>query len=226
MRSVVLLSAGLDSSVNLAKAAAETEVVAALTFDYGQKAASKEIECAGTMAEHYGIAHSVIKLDFLKTPQSSLTGPESIPSISEDDLENEGLTAVSAASVWVPNRNGVFVNVGAAIAESFQAGLLVAGFNKEEAASFPDNSAGFVKAVNHALSFSTRSPVVLTSYTQELDKTEIIILGLKLNAPLDLVWSCYAADRSMCGVCESCVRFKRAARRADAAHLIEGRFAS
>ncbi|MFA5867721.1 MAG: 7-cyano-7-deazaguanine synthase QueC [Actinomycetota bacterium] len=225
MRSIVLLSAGLDSSVNLAMAAAETEVVTALTFDYGQKAAAKEIERAKAMAKRYSITHSVIDLSFLRTPLSALTGPESVPTISENDLKNGGKTAASAASVWVPNRNGVFVNVGAAVAEASQAGLLVAGFNEEEAVSFPDNSADFVDAANRAFSFSTRGRVVLTSYTQELVKAEIIALGLELNAPFDLIWSCYKAEELMCGVCESCARFKRAARQAGAAYLIEGRFA-
>ncbi len=44
--SIVLLSGGLDSAVNLFAASQETAVSLALTFNYGQKAAEKEIECA------------------------------------------------------------------------------------------------------------------------------------------------------------------------------------
>lgn len=225
MKSVVLLSAGLDSAVNLAKAAAETEVVACITFNYGQKAGAKEIEQAAAMSKRYGIAHSVINLDFLKTSASSLTGPGPLPKLSESDLEDPGKTAVTAQAVWVPNRNGVFINAGAAVAEADGAELLVAGFNAEEAASFPDNSAEFVDASNGALSFSTRRRVWLKSYTLKLVKSEIITLGLELDAPFDLVWSCYDSGDYMCGVCESCIRFKRAVRQAGAAYLSEGRFA-
>ncbi len=224
MRSVILLSAGLDSAVNLAKASSETEVVAAITFDYGQKAAAPEITRAKAMAELYDIPHTVIDLGFLSTRLSALTGHTPIPSITEGDLKDADKTAASAAAVWVPNRNGVFVNAGAAVAEAENAKLLVAGFNEEEAASFPDNSADFVEASNKALYYSTHNHIVVTSYTLELAKSEIISLGLELNAPLDLVWSCYKTEELMCGVCESCVRFKRAARQADAAYLIEGRF--
>jgi 7-cyano-7-deazaguanine synthase len=224
MKSVVLLSAGLDSTVNLAKAVAETEVLAAITYFYGQKAAVREMDRAGSIAEHYGIPHAIIDLGCLPPSESSLTGPGAIPELKISELDDAALTAASAAAVWVPNRNGVFINVGAAIAEANLAELLVVGFNAEEAATFPDNSSEFVAATNLALSFSTRARVTLTSYTQDLLKADIIKLGLDLKAPLELVWSCYTAGDIMCGVCESCARFKRAARQAGAAFLIEGRF--
>ncbi len=225
MRSVVLLSAGLDSTVNLAKAARETDIVAAVTFDYGQRAAALEITRAKAMADLYHVEHSVISLSFLKTTDNALTGSDPVPAVSEADLADNDNTAGPASTVWVPNRNGVFVNAGAALAESHQAELLVAGFNKEEAASFPDNGPEFVEASNRALFYSTKNHVAVTSFTLDLVKSEIIALGLELNAPFDLIWSCYEAGDLMCGVCESCVRLKRAARQADAAYLIEGRFA-
>ncbi len=43
---IVLLSGGLDSAVNLKLAADETGVRLALTFDYGQRAAAREIAAA------------------------------------------------------------------------------------------------------------------------------------------------------------------------------------
>jgi len=43
-----------------------------------------------------------------------------------------------------------------------------------------------------------------------LDKDEIVRLGLKIQAPLEYSWSCYTAGPLPCGVCESCMRRKRA----------------
>jgi 7-cyano-7-deazaguanine synthase len=225
MKSVVLLSAGLDSAVNLAQAVALTEVAAVITFDYGQKAAAREIERSRAMAQRYKLSHSVICVDFLNNSPSALTSSNPVPRLSENDLDTSTKTADAASSVWVPNRNGVFVNAGAAIAEQMGANLVIAGFNAEEAITFPDNSAEFVSASNLALSFSTNGTVTLKSYTLELVKSEIMSLGMQLKAPLDLVWSCYSGDDKMCGVCESCARFKRAAGQAGAEHLLEGRFA-
>jgi 7-cyano-7-deazaguanine synthase len=43
-----------------------------------------------------------------------------------------------------------------------------------------------------------------------LRKSEIVRLGVKLNAPLELTWSCYSRHDRACGVCDSCVLRLRA----------------
>jgi 7-cyano-7-deazaguanine synthase len=37
-----------------------------------------------------------------------------------------------------------------------------------------------------------------------MHKGEIVRLGLELNAPFDLTWSCYSQQDRACGVCDSC----------------------
>ncbi|UCC68708.1 MAG: 7-cyano-7-deazaguanine synthase, partial [Armatimonadota bacterium] len=106
--------------------------------------------------------------------------------------------------------------IGAAFAEGLEADTIVAGFNAEEAATFPDNSAEFVAACNAALRFSTRREVRLLSYTQDLAKAEIVRLGLRIHAPLACIWSCYLGGREHCECCESCARLERALREAEA----------
>jgi 7-cyano-7-deazaguanine synthase len=131
--------------------------------------------------------------------------------------------------VWVPNRNGVFINLAAAFAESLEASLIITGFNAEEAATFPDNSPQYVEAINEALSFSTQNQVQVFSPTQNLNKTEIVNLGLQLALPWELVWSCYKEGDSagrMCGECESCRRFMRATQAAGVWDRVKERFAN
>ena len=50
-KAVILLSSGLDSVVSLYKAKENFEIMLALTFDYGQKSAYEEINCAKKIAK-------------------------------------------------------------------------------------------------------------------------------------------------------------------------------
>lgn len=212
LRSIVLLSSGLDSTVNFCKALRETEVVLSLTFDYGQKSAKREMAQAKKISEKFGVACRVIQLDWLKgITQTSLVDPDiNVPHLALSDLDDREITLKSAAAVWVPNRNGVFIHIAAAIAEAMGAELIVVGFNAEEAKTFPDNSHEFIDRVNRSLEFSTLTKPKVICYTASLNKREIVQLGRELNAPFELMWSCYEAGEEMCKRCESCLRFVRA----------------
>lgn len=212
MKSVVLLSGGLDSAVSLAQALLDSEVVLCLTMDYGQKAARKEIAAAAALAAHYNVPHRVVELPFLKQiTRTSLVEQEAhVPELSLEALENPDVAKATAAAVWVPNRNGLFINIAACFAEALGCQQVVTGFNREEAATFPDNSLDFIDAANRALRFSTLSGVRVISYTARLSKAEIVALGKRLGVPWNLIWSCYHGGETMCGRCESCLRFARA----------------
>ena len=215
---IALLSAGLDSSVALALAKEQGTLIAlALTFDYGQKAASQEIRQAQRLAAFWQIPHKVIALPFFsEKSQSSLlktTPSQPIPELNLKDLEDRVQTLQSAKSVWVPNRNGVFLEIAACFAEQLEVEKVIVGFNREEASTFPDNSISYRKALTEALSFSTSNQVEIISPTEELDKTEIVKKALALKIPLEFLWSCYHDGNQMCGTCESCMRLKRALKR-------------
>jgi 7-cyano-7-deazaguanine synthase len=216
MKSVVLLSGGLDSTVSLAHALRESEVDLCLTMDYGQRSAAREINSASAIAEYYDLNHMVVDLPFLRkiTFSALVNTSKAVPNPSADLLDDPQAALDSAEAVWVPNRNGLFINAAASFAEALDCGLIVTGFNREEARTFPDNSPAFVKAANEALAFSTRNRVRVVSYTQRLDKIEIVQLGKKLNVPWRLIWSCYHGGSAMCGTCESCLRFFRAMKEA------------
>ena len=204
MKGIAILSGGLDSTVSLAVAVRKMEVVLALTFDYGQRAARREREAAARIAKRYRIAHRVIGIPWL----AGLTRTALVN--RRATLPRHEMSVRSAKAVWVPNRNGVFIEIAAAHAESMGAARLVTGFNREEAATFPDNSKAYVGAVNRSLSYSTANGVRVVSYTIDLDKKAIVRLARRLDAPLDLVWPCYEGGRTWCGSCESCLRSLRA----------------
>lgn len=210
---VILLSGGLDSAYNLWKAKAEgVDIRLALTFDYGQRASSKEIETAKALTHKLNIKHQVIEITWFSSfSRSSLINrEEKVPVGEEVAMDDLNQSFKTAARVWVPNRNGIFLNIAAGFAEGLSAEAVIPGFNKEEAATFPDNSQEFQEALENSFRLSTAHGMRVFSYSTSLTKTEIVRDGKALNLPFAQLWPCYFANEKICGECESCLRFKRA----------------
>lgn len=187
---VVLLSGGLDSGVAAARFVADGgRVLASLCFDYGQRAAARER--APWLADVAARGGSAL-----------VSGGGALPT---GTVERPG-DAASAAKVWVPARNAVFVAIGAAYAEALGAACVVAGFNREEAATFPDNSAAFLAAASAFLAHGTRAGVRVVSPTIDMDKAAIVAAARALGFAAGDFWSCYEGGERPCGRCESCLR--------------------
>lgn len=205
-KSIILLSGGLDSLVSLGLAKEELNITLAITFDYGQKSANDEISASEKICKYYNLKHEIIKLDFLeKITNTALVSSSQIP--SGQSLKDE---KQSAKSVWVPNRNGLFLNIAGAYADSFGYNHIVIGANKEEAQTFPDNTKEFIDSVNQEFKHSTNvHPKVVTPLINYV-KNDIVMLALSNNIPLELTMSCYQGGGRHCGICESCTRLKHA----------------
>ena len=203
-KSLILLSSGLDSLVALGMCREEYGIELALTFDYGQKSAKYEIENSKKICEYYEIEHKIITLDWLKDiTKTALVSEKDVP------FDNFG-TKDSAKSVWVPNRNGLFLNIAAAFADSFGYNYIIFGANKDEGATFPDNTEQFRADITEVFKSSTlQKPEViapLINYT----KDDIVKIAIEKSIPLEYVRSCYTSSVKHCGKCESCNHLKRA----------------
>ncbi len=212
MRAVTLLSGGLDSVVATAAARREHEVALALVFDYGQRAAQREIAAAQQVAQTLEIEHAVITLPWLAaiTQTSLVERGEQLPQADPESLDEPPTARAAADAVWVPNRNGLFVNIAACYCEALECQGIICGFNAEEGASFPDNTLDFVHAAEQCFAYSTRGGLHVISPTINLTKREIVELGYRISAPLDLIWSCYGGGAEHCWSCPSCLRLRRA----------------
>lgn len=212
MKAVVLLSGGLDSAVNLYWAAREYELTMAMFFDYGQRAASQELKAATWLCSQVRISLKEMKLPWLRriTHTGLVNTMESLSVIRADQLDDAVATAASAQKVWVPNRNGLFINMAASYADAYGIERIIVGFNAEEGASFPDNTLEFIERSNAALALSTQIHPKVESFTIAMNKTEIVRQGLKLGLDPQRTWSCYEGDMQACGICESCLRKIRA----------------
>ncbi len=201
---VILMSGGLDSVVSLACALDDYDVKLALTFDYGQKSVEQEIRASRKVCNHYGIVHKVIKLDWLENiTQSALVSDGEVPT---DEL----CTEKSMKAVWVPNRNGLFLNIAASFADSYEFTHIIFGANAQEARTFSDNSQEFIDKINLSVASSTLAKPIVVAPLINLYKDDIVKLALEKAVPLSLVRSCYNNSLSNCGKCESCLNLKKA----------------
>jgi 7-cyano-7-deazaguanine synthase len=204
-KAIVLLSGGLDSAVALGRILTVCQVAMTLTFNYGQRASGRELKASTALAQHYELPHQVIPLPWLAQclpdtmdfqPSFELAAAETDAPPMDPDAE--------AASVWIPNRNGLFLNIAASFAEALGAQYIVFGANADEARNFPDNTQAFRDRMNDVLALSTLNHVQVLTPVGDLTKAEIMETGLQLGVPLETIWSCYEAGPVQCGVCPSC----------------------
>ncbi len=206
---VALLSGGLDSGVAAALFAQEggNRLSLCLFFDYGQRAREREATASSALAERWGAPWLRVALPWLGE-LAQRSGSRLVPGtglLPQGTAVRPG-DAASAEAVWVPARNAVFVAAAAAYAESLHAGFVVAGFNCEEAVTFPDNSPQFLTAASAFLALGTRHGVLVTSPTLAWDKAQIVAVARELGFLPGDFWSCYEGGQAPCGSCESCLR--------------------
>lgn len=203
-KGIILLSGGLDSLVSLGLGMQKYGISLALTFDYGQKALEQEISTSKNICDYYKIEHKVIKLDWLKNvTHTALVEDKELPE-GIDNPED------SAKSVWVPNRNGLFLNIAGSFADGNDYDYIIIGANKEEGQTFPDNTQEFIDRINAEFEFSTQKHPKVVAPLINYDKNDIVKQAIEHNIPLEFVRSCYSNGKKHCGKCESCTRLKNA----------------
>lgn len=203
-KGIILLSGGLDSLVSLGIGIEKYGISLALTFDYGQKAVEQEISTSKNICDYYKIEHKVIKLDWLKeVTHTALVSNEDLP----EGIDNP---KQSAKSVWVPNRNGLFLNIAGSFADGNDYDYIIIGANKEEGQTFPDNTQEFIDKIDAEFEYSTQKHPKVVAPLINSDKNDIVKLALEHKIPLEFVRSCYASGEKHCGKCESCTRLKNA----------------
>ena len=210
MKAISVLSGGLDCTV-ATSAYANDYYIHAITFNYGQKSFKQELKASKEICKKMNWTHEVIDLPWLsKISTYSLNTSEDIPEVKEDELDDLEKSKSSASSVWVPARNMVFTSIATSYAESIGAEIIIVGWDREEAATFPDNSKEFLNAFNELIEIGSPDNIKIEAPAIDLNKEEIVELGVKVGAPMELSYSCYAGREKHCGVCESCMRRKRA----------------
>lgn len=209
-KAISVFSGGLDCTV-ATSVFSKSHKIHAITFNYGQKAYKRELKASKEICKKMNWTHEIIDLPWLANiSNSSLNTNEKIPELSAEDLDNLKISQESANSVWVPARNTVFTSIALSYAESIGASSIIVGWNSEEGATFPDNSKGYMEKFNELIKEGSPENIIIEAPLIDLNKEEIIKLGVEYDAPMELSYSCYKGEGKQCGICESCMRRKLA----------------
>ncbi len=199
---ICLVSGGLDSCVTLAVAASRGLALALLHVTYGQPTANRETRAFHEIADCFPVARRMaVDISHLRMiGGSALTDPNM--ELPEGQLDRVGIPAS-----YVPFRNGNLLSIATSWAETLGGRYIFVGAVEEDSSGYPDCRSSFFEAFNRAIEVGTRPETRIKIETPllHLRKKEIVELGIQLNAPLHLTWSCYVGRDRACGVCDSCL---------------------
>ena len=207
----VSFSGGVDSTTCLGIAVNKygKDNVSTLSVYYGQKH-NKELECAKKIADYYGVNHYEMDLsNIMSFSNCSLLSHSTEKILHKSYSEQLKETGGNPVSTYVPFRNGLFLSSVAALALSIYPNQQVevyCGMHADDAAgnAYPDCSAEFNEAMTKAIKLGTNGFINVVSPLVNLNKANVVKIGLQLKVPYELTWSCYEGNECACGTCGTC----------------------
>lgn len=205
-QALVLLSGGMDSAALLFHVRHRLGVrnVRALSFAYGQKHA-REIESARWQAQAAGVTeHRVVDLtcmrDLIGNASALIGAGAAVP-------ENEHLAREQRQQppTYVPNRNLVFLSIGASWAESAGVGDLFYGAQAGDEVGYWDCTPDFVEQLNRLLGLNRGRMVRVHAPFVGKSKAAVLREGRELGVDFGHTWTCYRGSMTPCRTCSSCV---------------------
>lgn len=202
-KAIVLVSGGMDSLVTAAIAATREDKLYFLHFSYGQRTETKERWCFEELSRYYNAkAAKVIDYRWLAEIGGSSLLIEGAPIKSLKD---------GIPDSYVPFRNATMLCAAISWAEVIEAQHIYIGAVEEDSSGYPDTREVFFNAMNQVIKYgSVNNQITIETPVLHKTKKEIVELGLSLNAPFDLSWSCYISADEACGKCPSCLLRLRA----------------
>jgi 7-cyano-7-deazaguanine synthase len=198
----------MDSAVCAALAARDYHAYA-LHFSYGQRTEQRELESARGVAEAMRFKDFLhLKIDiFRRIGGSALTDA----SIAVPKAPQQEPIGHSVPVTYVPFRNAHFLSAAVSWAEVLGAGTIMIGAVEQDSSGYPDCRPAYYEAFQQLIRTGTKeADIEVATPLIHMRKKEIVALGLELNAPFNLTWSCYSGADEACGECDSCVLRLRA----------------
>lgn len=210
MKALVLSSGGVDSTTALALAVSRygKDNVIALSVSYGQKH-DKEILAAKAVSAFYGVEQLFLDLSKIFQYSNCSLLQQSTEEIPEESYARqiEKTEGEKPVSTYVPFRNGLFLSSAASIALSKDCSVILYGAHADDSAGFayPDCSPMFNDAMNQAIFEGSGHQLKVEAPFVNMTEAEVVKMGLELNAPYELTWSCYEGKDVPCGKCGTCI---------------------
>ncbi len=201
---LVLFSSGIDSTAVLYWAKNNYENVYAMIVDYDQKH-NIETKMAKRIVEKLDIKYKMINFSLKDISLSALIDEDkTIPDSLSSSKNSDGVPFT-----YVPFRNGIFLSLAAAFAESNSINDIATGFNLIDTPDYPDTTEAFTKKMEDAINEGTSASITgkkfkILAPLIKKTKAEIIQFGLDNGADFSYSISCYRGEEMPCGKCPSC----------------------
>ncbi|MDG2170459.1 MAG: 7-cyano-7-deazaguanine synthase QueC [Opitutales bacterium] len=204
MKTVIVYSGGLDSTVLLYHLLATGDSVSTLAVNYGQRH-SKELKQAKAITSKLGIEHREVDLTSINQLLGGSSLTDSSISIPQGHYEEDNMK-----STVVPNRNMILLSLATGWAVSKKAECVSYAAHSGDHAIYPDCRNEFAEALDKAIRLADWQEVYLNRPFVDLTKADIVKLGSELNVPFEQTWSCYEGQDVHCGRCGTCIERREA----------------
>jgi len=203
MKTILIYSGGLDSTVLLYSLRHDGHEVRCLGIDYGQRH-RRELDAGENICRRIGAEYRIADLTAIRPllAGSSQTSDIGVP---------EGhYTEESMKLTVVPNRNMIMLSVAIGWAVSLKYDAVAYAAHGGDHAIYPDCRPEFIRAMDTVAGLCDWHKVRLLTPFADKTKADIARLGASLNVPFEKTWSCYKGGKLHCGRCGTCVE-RRAA---------------
>lgn len=205
MKTVLIYSGGLDSTVLLYELLAAGDVVSPLLFDYGQRHRVELNAALNSLDEadrRYGALLDEVQVCTL--PLRTLFAGSDSSQLSSTPVPEGHYADESMKQTVVPNRNMIMLSIAAGYALSIGATRVAYAAHAGDHAIYPDCRPKFVDAMSRAFSLMDWRGMDLHAPYLGQSKTDIVARGVALEVPFGLTWSCYKGGEVHCGLCGTC----------------------
>lgn len=186
MTTALLLSGGMDSIA----IAYWKQPDFAFTIDYGQLAASREIDVSKQVCDEIGIKHHILNID--------------LKSLGSGDLLGVSADKHAPASDWWPYRNQILITLAAMYGIKLGVNEILIGSVKSDEYHI-DGSKAFIDSMNHLLSLQ-EGHMKLSAPAINMTTVELILTH---NIPIELLgwaYSCHKGNHA-CRQCRGCYKY-------------------
>jgi len=218
MKTIVILSGGLDSATLLYHLKQQGHWVHALTFNYGQRH-NRELKAADEICRRTQTTQESVDLTSLRP----MFGANALTDLSVT-LPSGEYSNSTIGITTVPNRNMIMLSIaiGRAISLGFNA-VAFGAHGGVNGVMYPDCSPDFVASIDSTAKTCDDQKISVLAPFVDWDKSMIVKRGQELAVPFELTWSCYEGNSTPCRKCGTCIDRANAFRKAGLSDPLDAR---